>query len=87
MAIDIDTAPEEQMTPEEVKERRQELTNFYKDGSKHLKIQLEYETLLTEIEEQRAKRLQASMFLAQSFAKQEANNQNQSQSDETNQEG
>ena len=34
MAIDIDTAPEEQMTPEEVKERRQELTNFYKDGSK-----------------------------------------------------
>jgi len=85
MAIDIDTAPEEQMTPEEVKERRQELTNFYKDGSKHLKVQLEYETLLTEIEEQRAKRLQASMFLAQSFAKQEANNQNQS--DETNQEG
>tara|TARA_B100001769_G_scaffold269002_1_gene258237 strand:+ start:769 stop:1026 length:258 start_codon:yes stop_codon:yes gene_type:complete len=85
MAIDIDTAPEEQMTPEEVKERRQELTNFYKDGSKHLKVQLEYETLLTEIEEQRAKRLQASMFLAQSFAKQEANNQNQS--DETNKEG
>ena len=85
MAIDIDTAPEEQMTPEEVKERRQELTNFYKDGSKHLKVQLEYETLLTDIEEQRAKRLQASMFLAQSFAKQEANNQNQS--DETNQEG
>ena len=85
MAIDMDTAPEEQLTPEEVKERRQELTNFYKDGSKHLKVQLEYETLLTNIEEQRAKRMQASMFLAQSFAKQEANNQNQS--DETNQEG
>ena len=85
MAIDMDTAPEEQLTPEEVKERRQELTNFYKEGSKHLKVQLEYETLLTDIEEQRAKRLQASMFLAQSFAKQEANNQNQS--DETNQEG
>jgi|TARA_B100000900_G_C20518460_1_gene691126 hypothetical protein len=85
MAIDMNTAPEEQLTPEEVKERRQELTNFYKDGSKHLKVQLEYETLLTDIEEQRAKRLQASMFLAQSFAKQEANNQNQS--DETNQEG
>jgi len=81
----MNTAPEEQLTPEEVKERRQELTNFYKDGSKHLKVQLEYETLLTDIEEQRAKRLQASMFLAQSFAKQEANNQNQS--DETNQEG
>ena len=74
----MNTAPvEEQLSPEEVQARRTELTNFYKDGIKHLKVQKEYETLLTEIEEQRAKRMQASMFLANAFAKEEANNQNQ----------
>lgn len=86
MANTIDNVPtEEQLTPEEVKTRRAELTNFYKDGIKHLKVQKEYETLLTEIEEQRAKRMQASMFLAQAFAKEEANNQNQE--DETIEKG
>jgi hypothetical protein len=83
MAENIDQVPnEEQLSPEEIQERRQELTNFYKDGSKHLKVQLEYETLLTSIEEQRAKRMQASVFLANAFAKEESNNQNQP--DETN---
>jgi len=78
MAINKNVVPdEEQLSPEEIKDRRQELTNFYKDGIKHLKVQKEYETLLTEIEEQRAKRMQASMFLANAFAKEEANNQNQ----------
>ena len=86
MAINVNQVPEEeQLSPEEIKERRQELTNFYKEGSKHLKVQLEYETLLTSIEEQRAKRMQASMFLANSFAKEEANNQNQE--NEINKEG
>jgi hypothetical protein len=83
MAENIDqVSNEEQLSPEEIQERRQELTNFYKDGSKHLKVQLEYETLLTSIEEQRAKRMQASVFLANAFAKEESNNQNQP--DETN---
>ena len=46
MANTIDNVPtEEQLTPEEVKTRRAELTNFYKDGIKHLKVQKEYETL------------------------------------------
>ena len=83
MAENIDqVSNDEQLSPEEIQERRQELTNFYKDGSKHLKVQLEYETLLTSIEEQRAKRMQASVFLANAFAKEESNNQNQP--DETN---
>jgi hypothetical protein len=60
---------QEELSPEEIAQRKQELSNFYKDNIKHLKIQLEYETLLTDIEEQRAKRMQATMFLAQAFNK------------------
>jgi len=85
MAIDNNVPVEEQLSPEEIKARKEELTAFYKEGIKHLKPQLEYETLLTNIEEQRAKRMQATMFLANSFAKAEANNQNQE--NEANKEG
>ena len=60
-----------QMSKEEIAQRRQEITNFYKDSIKHLKVQKEYEQLLTDIEESRAKRMQAQMFLAQSLASQE----------------
>lgn len=60
-----------QMSKEEIAQRRQEITNFYKDSIKHLKVQKEYEELLTDIEESRAKRMQAQMFLAQSLASQE----------------
>ena len=60
-----------QMSKEEIAQRRQEITNFYKDSIKHLKVQKEYEQLLTAIEESRAKRMQAQMFLAQSLASQE----------------
>lgn len=60
-----------QMSKEEIAQRRQEITNFYKDSIKHLKVQKEYEQLLTDIEESRAKRMQAQMFLAQSLGSQE----------------
>ena len=60
-----------QMSKEEIAQRRQEITNFYRDSIKHLKVQKEYEQLLTDIEESRAKRMQAQMFLAQSLASQE----------------
>lgn len=60
-----------QMSKEEIAQRRQEITNFYKDSIKHLKVQKEYEELLTDIEESRAKRMQAQMFLAQSLASQD----------------
>lgn len=62
-------APEDvkQLSKEEIAKRKQEVSNFYKENIKHLKIQREYEGLLTEIEELRAKRLQAQMFQAQSY--------------------
>ena len=56
-----------QLSKEEIAKRKQEVSNFYKENIRHLKIQREYESLLTEIEELRAKRLQAQMFQAQSY--------------------
>jgi hypothetical protein len=62
------SAPDEQvLTPEEIKARRTEITKFYKDQLPHLKVQAEYERLMTEIEEYRAKRLQAQAFLANAY--------------------
>jgi len=55
----------EGMTKEEIMERRQKITDYYEEHIPHLKIQLEYERLLTEIEENRAKRVQAQKFMAQ----------------------
>ena len=70
---EVKNAPETQETPspEEMKARRQEITNFYKDNIKHLKTQLEYETLLTDIEKARAERLQAQLAMAHMYASQE----------------
>ena len=56
------------LSKEQLTQRRKEITEFYKSNIPHLKAQKEYEQLLTEIEEFRAKRVQAQMFLAQAFA-------------------
>jgi hypothetical protein len=60
-----------ELSQEELDARRKKLTTFYKDNIKHLTIQLEYEQLLTSIEENRAKRLQAQMFIAEAYASQQ----------------
>jgi hypothetical protein len=57
----------EKLSPEEIKKRRAEITKYYKEQIVHLKVQSEYEKLLTEIEESRAKRLQAQAFVAQAY--------------------
>lgn len=57
-----------QMSKEELQERRQKITDYYAEHIPHLKVQLEYEKLLTEIEENRAKRVQAQKFMAQVLA-------------------
>jgi hypothetical protein len=58
----------EGMSKEELMERRQKITDYYEEHIPHLKVQLEYERLLTEIEENRAKRVQAQKFMAQVMA-------------------
>jgi len=73
----LDVNPEE-LSAEELAKRRQDITNFYKDNIKHLKVQLDYESLLSDIENKRAERVQAQMFMAQIMAKQAAPSENNS---------
>lgn len=59
------------LSPEEADKRRKEITDFYKKQIPHLKVQAQYETLMTEIEESRAKRVQAQAFLADAYMQME----------------
>lgn len=61
-----------QLSEEQLKERREEITKFYKDNIPHLTIQAEYEELLATIDKARAERLQAQIFMAQATAQQNA---------------
>ena len=61
----------QQITPEEAKARRAEITKFYKEQIPQLKVQAEYERLMTEIEENRAKRVQAQAFMADAYMQME----------------
>jgi len=62
------TAAQKPISKEDAAKRRAEITKFYKDNITHLKVQLEYEKLMTEIEQSRVARIQAQMFLAQAYA-------------------
>jgi len=57
-----------QLTEDQLAERREKITAFYSNNIPHLKVQMEYETLLTDIEKLRVERLRAQMFLAQVYA-------------------
>lgn len=54
-----------ELSKEEIRERKRELTEFYQESIEHLKVQLEYETLLRDISKARAEKLQADSFIAQ----------------------
>jgi len=58
----------ENLFPEEMIKRRAEITAYYEEHIPSLKIQLEYETMLRDIEKCRAERLQAQMFITKSMA-------------------
>ncbi len=59
-----------ELSKEELAQRREEITAFYKDNIPHLTVQAEYEALLADIEKSRAERMQAQMFMAQQYAAQ-----------------
>jgi len=71
----------QELSKEELAKRKAEMSAFYKDNIKHLKVQLDYEEYLTKIEKTRAERLQAQMFMVQAYAAQE--NQEQSEKNVT----
>ena len=60
-----------ELTPEEVKERKEKLIQYYTEQVDFLTVQLEYETLVTAIEEQRAKRVQFQVMVANMLAQEE----------------
>lgn len=59
---------QKEMSPEEMAERKSKLTQFYKDQVEFLKVQLEYETLVADVEEQRARATYAQVKTAQMLA-------------------
>ena len=63
-----ETAEEKKMmTPEEIKQKQAELVKDYKEQIKYLKVQAEYEELLTSIEESKYRRYRAIASTAQLF--------------------
>jgi len=71
---------EEQMSPEELAQRKEEMKNFYDDSVPYLESQAKYEKLLTEIEEARFKRAnyqyQFAMMMANQPKEEEDENEN-----------
>ena len=59
---------QQQMSPEEMAERKAKLTEFYKSQINFLKIQLEYETLVADVEDQRARAIFAQVKVGQMLA-------------------
>ena len=57
-----------ELSKEQLAERRREIKEYYEDNIPSLKVQLEYEELLKDIEKTRAERLQAQMFIAKTMA-------------------
>ena len=58
----------EEMSKKELDNKRKEISKYYSENIPPLKVQLEYEELLRDIEKTRAERLQAQMFIAQTMA-------------------
>jgi len=66
----------EELSKEDLELRRKEITEYYSSNIPYLKIQKEYEQLLADIEDIRARRLQAQIFLAQSHDSKQSESEN-----------
>lgn len=55
-------AETQQLSKEELDNRREELTNYYKESIDHLEVQLKYEELLRDIEKTRAEEYKHRCF-------------------------
>ena len=56
------------LSVEDMVAKRAEITQYYEEHIPSLQTQLEYETLLRDIEKTRAERLQAQMFITKTMA-------------------
>ena len=60
--------PQENLSPEELAAKKNEMLDFYKESMPYLEAQLAYEKMLSEIDETRLKRTQIQMTYAQMMA-------------------
>ena len=58
----------ENLSPEELTAKKEEMLQFYKESMPYLEAQLDYEKMLSEIDELRLKRTQIQMAYAQMMA-------------------
>ena len=75
---------EEQMSSEELAQRKEEMKSFYDESAPYLESQAKYERLLTEIEESRFKRASFQYQYAMMMAQQpeNPNDENETPTDE-----
>jgi len=69
--------PQENLSPEELAIKKEEMLQFYKESMPYLEAQLNYEKMLSEIDEMRLKRTQIQMAYAQMMAPPEEREQMQ----------
>jgi hypothetical protein len=67
----MEEATQEQLTPEALDEQRSKLMEYYEKTNPFLKAQAEYESLITDIQESKTRRLIAQMQVAQLMAPQQ----------------
>lgn len=60
--------PQENLSPEELAAKKEEMLAFYKESMPYLEAQLAYEKMLSEIDETRFKRTQIQMQYAMMMA-------------------
>ena len=60
--------PQENLSPEELATKKEEMLAFYKESMPYLEAQLAYEKMLSEIDETRLKRTQIQMQYAMMMA-------------------
>lgn len=73
----------EQLTPEQLKKRRDDLITYYKNQTAVLEAQFKYEAVMADIEEQRVKRMTMIMRQAQMAAPQQEEEEEEEPLNET----
>lgn len=73
----------EKLTPEQLKKRRDDLINYYKNQTLVLEAQFKYESVMADIEEQRVKRMTMIMRQAQMAAPQQEEEEEEEPLNET----
>jgi hypothetical protein len=73
----------EQLTPEQLKKRRDDLITYYKNQTAVLEAQFKYESVMADIEEQRVKRMTMIMRQAQMAAPQQEEEEEEESLNET----